>query len=146
MAWLALALAVVGCGSRTASTPATAGGPPVDAIIVDAGPLERDLPRLAQRSIELYQAIVEAFAAASADCAVAATRLRALRAEYAEVVAANATVLQEGRGRELGRALAPLDVQFDAAAQQIVGSPTLAACVHDEPFAQAYDELLGSPP
>ncbi|MBA3818646.1 MAG: hypothetical protein H0X17_07115, partial [Deltaproteobacteria bacterium] len=53
-AWLAIV--VVGCGSRTASTPATTGSAPVEAIVVDAGPLERDLPRLAQRSVELYQA------------------------------------------------------------------------------------------
>ncbi|MBA3819288.1 MAG: hypothetical protein H0X17_10380, partial [Deltaproteobacteria bacterium] len=88
---------------------------------------------------------VEAFTAAGEDCAVAATRLGALRGEYAEVVAANATVMQEGRGHELGQALAPLDLQFDAAAQRIVGSRLLAACVRDEPFAQAYEQLVGAP-
>jgi hypothetical protein len=147
VAWFALV--AVGCGSQTATTPVTTGSAPAPAdaaVIADAAPLDRDLPRLAARSVKLYQAILEAFRAAGEDCAAATARLRSLQAEYAEVVAANAKVLYEGRTRDLEAALAPHDAVFDAAARQIMSAPTLAACVRDEPFARAFDELVGAPP
>ena len=109
-------------------------------------PLDRDIPRLAEKSVALYQAIVAAFKAAGVDCAVATKKVSELRAEYADVTAANAKVLHEGRSRELKAALAKHDDKLDAAAKEIVGSPTLSKCSQDRAFTKAFDELVGAPP
>lgn len=155
----ALVAAALGCGPRTSSptTPATGSGggsapvaPPDAAVaIVDAGPpppLDRDLPRLAARSVALYEAIAAAFRTAGVDCAAAAQQLAALRTEYADVTAANAKVLHEGRAKELKSALAPYDDKLDAAAKEIVGSQTMARCTGDRAFTTAFDDLVGAPP
>jgi hypothetical protein len=145
-----VALAAFGCGSKTATTPVadtgSAPAPPDAGIVVDAPlPLDQNLPQLATRSVALYESVVAAFREAGTDCAAAATRLTALRAEYADVVAANAKVLHEGRARELKAALAKHDTQLDAAAQAIMAAPTLGACVKDEAFTRAFDDLVGAP-
>lgn len=123
----------------------------MDAAVVDGppiapGPLDRDLPRLAQRSVALYEAVVAAFRAAGSDCVAAAKKLGELRVEYADVTAANAKVLHEGRARELKAALAKYDDKLDAAAKAIVGSPTMSQCTSDRAFTKAFDDLVGAPP
>jgi len=156
---LLIALVALGCGTKSSTTttpPPTAGSgsalpPPdaastVDAAPAQAGPLDRDLPRLAQRSVALYQAVVVAFRAAGSDCAVAAKQLGELRAEYADVAAANVKVLHDGRARELKAALAKYDDKLDAAAKEIVGSQTMSKCTSDRAFTQAFDDLVGAPP
>lgn len=149
----AYALAIViGC-SRGGTPPPPQPPPPAPVTVVvdaappaDAAPLHRDLPRLAARSVELYKAIVGAFHAAGENCADAAVRLGELRASYGDVVTANATVIQEGRGKELEAALAPHDAELDAAAKDVMHAPTLAACAKDEAFIRAFDELVGGKP
>ena len=149
-----IAIAVLGCGTKsTPPAPPQPPPPPVDAaIVVDVpppaplGPLDRDMPRLAERSLKLYESVVETFRTAGADCAAATAKLNALRTEFADVTTANAKVLHEGRGRELKAALAKYDDKLDAAAREIVGSQTMSKCSSDRAFTRAFDELVGAPP
>lgn len=113
---------------------------------VDAGPLDRDLYRLAERSVKLYEDVARTFEAAGEDCAAAAGKLGELHQTYADVVTANATVLHEGRAQNLKVALKHYDDQLDAAARSIMKSKTLATCSSDEAFAHAFDLLVGAPP
>lgn len=141
------------CGNK-ATPPAVPAAPPdaaVDAALpADAslatGPLDQDLPRLAGRSVALYEAVVAAFRAAGADCTAATKRLGELRTEFADVTAANAKVLHDGRARELKAALVPFDDKLDAAAKEIVGAQAMAKCTSDRAFTRAFDDLVGAPP
>ena len=110
------------------------------------GPLDRDLPRLALKSVALYEAVVAVFRSAGANCAAATTQLTDLRATYADVTVANTKVLHEGRARELKAALAKYDDKLDAAAKEIVGSQTMSKCTSDRAFTKAFDDLVGAPP
>lgn len=153
-----LLFVLLGCGPKSA--PTTPPPPPPDASIDAAvvigpdatvapsstAPLDRDLPRLALRSVGLYEAVVATFRTAGANCPAATTRLGELRTEYADVTAANAKVLHEGRARELKVALAKHDDKLDAAAKEIVASQTLAKCTSDRAFTKAFDDLVGAPP
>jgi hypothetical protein len=118
-------------------------------VIADAAtdaPLDRDLPRLAERATRLYQDVVQVFASAGEDCAAATTKLAAMQKTYADVVAANAKVLHDGRAKELRVALEAHADDLDAAARSIVGSPTMKHCSPDHAFTDAFDELVGAPP
>jgi hypothetical protein len=127
-----------GSGSAVAQPPPVDAGPP--------GALDRDLPRLATRATKLYQDVAAAFGTAGEDCAAATARITALQTEYADVVAANAKVLHDGRARELRAALEPHAEALDAAAKAIVDSKTMRKCSPDRAFADAFDKLVGSPP
>ena len=118
--------------------------PPPDAA--PTGALDQDLPRLATRATKLYQEVAAAFTAAGEDCAAATSRLAALQTEYADVIAANAKVLHDGRARELRAALEPHAADLDAAAKAIVDSKTMKKCSPDRAFADSFDKLVGSPP
>jgi len=144
--WVALLLC--GCGNHRPAQQTTRVAPPVDAPAapVDAGPLDQDLPRLARRALEMTQNVAAALAAAGDDCAVATQKLGELRDAYADVVAANAKVMHDGRAKEMRAALDPLHAQFDAAAQAIMGSKTLPKCSQDPAFAKAFDALFEAPP
>lgn len=136
------------------SKPAPAPAPPTRS---DAGvgsiapadatplPLDEDLPRLALRAVELYEEIVRLFGAAASDCAAATEKLRTARPAYAEVAAANAKVLHEGRAKALRAALEPHGARLDAAAKMIASGPTMAACAADRAFTDAFDALVGAP-
>jgi hypothetical protein len=147
-----LLVCLLACGNKaTPPVPpmplADAGvdaGAPADAA--SSGALDRDLPRLAQRSLALYEAVVATFRSAGADCAAATKRLGELRTEYADVTVANAKVLHEGRARELEAALVTYDDRLDAAAREIVGSRTMSKCTSDRAFTRAFDDLVGAPP
>ena len=147
---LCVALVLCSCGNHPAQPTRHTPPPPVaDAGVVapaDAAALDQDLPRLATRALKLYQDVAAAFAAAGEDCAVATQKLGELHGTYADVVAANAKVMHDGRGQELRAALAPHGAQFDAAAQAIVGAKTLPKCSQDAAFAHAYDALFEAPP
>ena len=147
---------LVACGTKT-SSPERPTPPPdaaIDAPVVIApdappaftGPLDRDLPRLAQRAVALYEAVVAAFRTAGPNCATATTQLGTLRTEYGEVILANAKVLHDGRARELKVALAKYGDKLDAAAKEIVGSQTMSKCTSDRAFTKAFDDLVGAPP
>jgi hypothetical protein len=148
--WACVAF-VLGCGHPAApAEPITTAPPRHDAGAGDAAaakPLDEDLPRLATRSVALYQDLLKALTEAGADCAVATTKLNALVDDYADVIAANAKVLHAGRDRVklLRAALEPHQDELDASAKAIVGSTTLATCHDDKPFAMAMDRLVGEP-
>jgi len=149
---LSIAAAVlVACSGRGATGPASppraAAVAPLDAgPAVDAAPLDQDLARLVELSLAMYREVASAFTASGRDCAAATARLRELAGRYRDVAAANAKVLRDGRARQLRAALGPHDAEFDAAAQAVVGSPTMASCAQDAGFGVAFDELVAPPP
>lgn len=147
---LFIVLAVAACGSSAPAAPpvtpvpapAPAPAPPAaDASVPVA--LDQDLPRLAARATELYQAMAEAFGRAGTDCAAATARLTELQSAYADVIAANAKVIHEGRNAELRAALQPHAQALDTAARAVVESTTMATCAPDPAFIEAYDRLVG---
>lgn len=158
MRWL-LFVSVIACGSKPppAPPPPTPGSdgaipttpttPPIDATPAPApGPLDQNLDRLAERSVALYADVVKAFDAAGESCPTATTKLSEITRAHADVIAANAKVMHEGRGMQLKIALRRFDDQFQKSAKAIVHSKTLAACFQHEDFAKALDELVGKRP
>lgn len=121
-----------------------AGAPVADAP--PAGPLDQNLDRLAERSVALYGEIVKAFDATGENCAAAATKLDAINQTHADVIAANAKVLHEGREMQLKIALRRFDDQFQRFAKAIIQSKTIAACFQDVAFAKALEGLVGPRP
>lgn len=125
----ALLLAAAACGPPApvkqpaggAAAPAEAAAPAV------ALPLDRDYARLAEQAVQLHRAIAEAFRTTGEDCVAAAAKLDELRATYAETVAANNRILEEGRDKELRPALAKHSDQLDAAARSIDPVPDAGA-------------------
>lgn len=113
---------------------------------IDAASLDQDLPRLAQRSLVMYQDVANAFAASGDDCVAATAKLGQLAGMYRDVVMANAKVLRDGRAKQLQAALDPHGDAFDGAARAIIQSPTMSKCSQDPAFAKAFDELLEAPP
>ncbi len=124
--------------------------PPVDAGAPveppPTGPLDQNLDRLAERSVTLYGEIVKAFDVAGENCSTAASKLDQLTTTHADVIAANAKVLHEGREIQLKIALRRFDDQFQKSAKAIVGSKTIAACFQDAAFAKALEGLVGPRP
>jgi hypothetical protein len=147
------ACSAVAC-SGSAPAPARTAPPPVAAsvVIVDAGPppdarpLDQDLPRLVERSLAMYRDLAAALAVIGDDCASATARLGQLATSDRDVVTANAKVVHDGRSAELRAALEPHGAAFDASAQAIMQSPTLAKCAQDPAFAKAFDHVLEPPP
>jgi hypothetical protein len=143
--WIALA-AVVSCGH-----PAPAPAPlvsPAPAPVADAAvetDLDKDLPKLASRSTQMYQEVAAAFVAVGEDCAAATAKLTGIQHTYADVMAAIAKVLHDGRARELRAALEPSSEALDAAAKSIVDSRTMHKCSLDRAFTAAFD-FIGAPP
>ena len=148
-----LAIALGACPKPTPDpTPPPPLTPPDAAVEVglelDAAsilPLDQDLPRLALRSVELYEEIARVFAATGPDCAGAATKLRAMQPAYADVVAANAAVLHTGGAKTLRAALEPHAARFDAVAGAIATSTTMKSCADDRELTDAFDALLAPP-
>jgi CxxC motif-containing protein (DUF1111 family) len=142
--------AALGCSGKP-PPPAQAAEPtPVaaiaDAAAADAAALDQDLPRLALRSLVMYQDVAKALAGSGEDCAAAAGKLGQLAGTYREVVTANTKVLHDGRAKQLKAALEPHGEAFDRSAQAIVQSPAMAKCAQDAAFAKAFDALLEAPP
>lgn len=146
-------IALAAC-PKPAPAPTPPPPPPLD-VVPDASssadaavasfPLDEDLPRLALRAVELYEEVARVFAAAGTDCTAAATKVRAMRSTYADVVAANAKVLHAGAAKALRAALEPHAARFDAAAKTIANSATMAECSDDREFTNAFDDLVGAP-
>ncbi len=108
--------------------------------------LDQDLPRLAELSTKLYQDIAAAFAKVGGDCPAAAARLRTLQQTNADVIAAIAKVLHDGRARDMRAALEPHDETLGVAAKTIADSPTMKKCQADRAFTDTFDDLVGAPP
>jgi hypothetical protein len=144
--WLLVSL--IACGHPAPPSAGSASPPPPSdaAVAAVTGPLDRDLNRLAERSVDLYDDMLAAFSAAGEDCAAAVTKLDAIAIKHAEVIAANAKVLQDGRQVQLKIALRRFDERFQKAAQAIVQSKTLAACWQNPTFARSLDQLVGPRP
>jgi hypothetical protein len=79
------------------------------------------------------------------DCAGGAARLIAVRADFTDVVAADAAVIASDRRGELKAALAARKPDVDAAAQAVFASAALAACAGDAAFERAFDRAVGRP-
>ena len=139
-----IALLVAGCGHPSPPTRQAGTAAPPDAAVAPL-PLDRDLPRLAERASKLYADLAAAFASAGEDCTAAIARLAELRGSYADVIAATAQVLHDGRAADLEAALAAHEDARSASAKAIVESKTMAACAKDRAFTQAYDELVTPP-
>jgi hypothetical protein len=143
---LALVVAIAACSGA----PPAPVKPPIATVDAgpppDAAPLDRDLPRLAERGVKLYEEVAQAFRAAGEDCPAAIAKLGEIATTYRDVTVANRTVLHEGRARELKTALAPHEDRLDAAAKDIVQSPTMSRCGQEPAFSQAFDDLVGAPP
>ena len=150
VSWLAAALALVACGPKpppppaTGTSHATPPAAPADAPI--PGPLDQDLPRLAARTLAMYQDVAKLFATTGEDCAAATAKLGDFEATYRDVVAANAKVLRDGRAKELRAALEPHAEPFDFAAKSIAQSPAMTKCSPDPAFETAFDALFEVPP
>jgi hypothetical protein len=143
--WL-FAILVTGCPRNSNPPTDHPGSGAREASVVEAVALDQDLPKLAERGVQLYQDVAAAFAAAGEDCASATTRLSALSKTYADVVVANAKVVHEGRAMELKIALRQFDLKFEEAAKAIMQGKTMPACAQDEAFGKAFNNLVGTPP
>ncbi len=146
--WIALAT-VLACGhpAPPPAPPATPTPPPaaaIDAPTTDTD-LDHDLSRLASRSTQMYQDVAAAFVTSGEDCAAATAKLTEIHTRYADVMAAIAKVLHDGRARELRTALEPGSDALDAAAKAIVDSKTMRTCSPDRAFTAAFD-FIGAPP
>jgi hypothetical protein len=140
-------LVVVACGNPppTAKPNGNGSAAPVDAPAAPAEvPLDRDLPRLAQRSVDLWLGVAAAFDAAGEDCAQATAKLVELKQTFGDVMPAIQKVARDHRAKDLKAALAPHDEQLAAAAKKISASPTLLKCDEDDAFARAFD-FIASP-
>ena len=153
--WVAVML--LGCGHaapapRPPSPPVARPAPAPDAAppAADASAvaLEADLPRLAARAVEMFQAWQRALEGAGDDCAKATAAMNQVAEQYADVIAANARVLAAGHDKivALKQALAPHDAEMTAAAEAIVHAPAMAKCGSDQAFVQSIDRVGGSPP
>lgn len=116
-----------------------------DAAVEPQTNLDQDLPKLAERTVKLYEEIAHAFEAAGDNCAAATTKLVELNATYQDVSIASAKVLHDGRAAQLRLALKPHEDAYTASAKAILASKTLTACSTDAKFARAFD-VVGSPP
>jgi hypothetical protein len=143
MRWLLVV--ALGCGSHPPAPTEPAPHPHavVDAAVPDAGPLDQDLDRLATRSLGLLDELGRAFATVGEDCTAATAKLGELSTRYADVIAANAKLLQEGREMQLKLALRRYEERFLAAAKLVMESKTVAACALDDPFTRAFGRLAG---
>jgi hypothetical protein len=137
-----LLLLLVACGHP--SPPSDKPVPKVaDAgvAMLDAGPLDQDLNRLAERSAVLWDDILAVFSSNGEDCAAATSKLEAIATKHAEVIAANAKVFHEGRQAQLKIALRRFDERFNKAAQTVMQSKTIAACYENPAFRSALDQI-----
>ncbi|MDB4956068.1 MAG: hypothetical protein JWO36_3637 [Myxococcales bacterium] len=145
--WSWAAIIAIGCGHAAPSPP-----PPIlkpvatdAAVSIDAQPiaLDDDLPRLAARALELFQAWATALEESGEDCAAATAKIDAIADRYADVITANAKVMHAGRDKvkALRGEVAKHEEQFDAAAKQVVQSKAMAACHDDRAFAKAIDRV-----
>lgn len=147
MTRLSLVLALAACGaSKPPPEPAAPTTQQQQPPPAEATTLDRDYPRLAERATQLYREVAGVFDVAGENCPAATSKLSELQRTYADVVAANAKILREGRARELRPALAAHEQELDASAKAIVESKTMATCSQDKAFTTAFDELVGAPP
>jgi hypothetical protein len=144
MRWIVFALAAMACG-HASPTPAPVAPPPARVVIAPPPapplPLDRDLPRLVDRLLAMYQAIGDALIGS---CDEVTVRLVAL--PFGDVPAAITKVLHDGRGSDLHAALAGHDSRFAELGRRITESPVIASCAGNAVFADALDKVIGGAP
>lgn len=161
-ALVACTLVTTACGSPARplpSAPAPGAGNPSHPAASSTGvatgdggigagalPLDRDYPRVVARSIELYEQLLVGLTRAGVDCTAGAAAVTGVATTYADVIAANATIVREARVGALKVALAPHEARFSAAAKAVIGATTLSACAKDPAFTAAFTQLVGAPP
>jgi hypothetical protein len=144
--------ALIACSGHPPTEPVGPGSGSAIAVIADAAidapppPLDRDPARLASRAVAMMQAVAAALSDSGEDCAAAATKLDAIRGEFADLLAANAKMLADGRKADLKAAIAPRQAELDAAATTVFATKAIAACVHDATFTRAFSLAMGGPP
>ncbi|MFT3696635.1 MAG: hypothetical protein QM831_26075 [Kofleriaceae bacterium] len=139
---------LIACGGGSTPAPTGPTQVPPPATPVDAAPpaLEDDPGRLAQKSVEMYQAIAKAVTEAK-DCAAATQSLNSVADANQDVIAANAKTLHAGHDKiqKLKAALEPHEQDLQTAAQTIGNAQIMKSCSGDPNFAKAADRLLGEP-
>jgi len=142
---LAAVLTLAACGGSTARVPPKASAdseePAAVAPTGPAGPrtLDEDLPRLASRAVEMFEAVAAAVSAAGTDCAAAAAKLRDLRGRYDDVIQAWRKVESDGRGDDLEEQLVPYEARMKAATERM--RPGTEACWQNADFDAAFREV-----
>ncbi len=89
------------------------------------------------------EAIATALDKRGTDCAGAAQDLDAITGRFADLLAANAAMMADGRRDQLKAAIALRQADLDAAATKVFAGPTLPACKDDAAFVRAFDHALG---
>jgi hypothetical protein len=146
---LAAALLAAACGGSSSSSsgaaePAAAepaAAEPAAAEPAAAGPLDRDLPTLVARAVEMFEAMASALSAGG-DCPAQATRLRGLQDQYRPVIEAARKVETDGRGAEVEKLLVAHEERLKAAVEKM--RPSVETCMQDPDFQRAFTELTGS--
>ncbi len=136
-------LGLVACSSgRTPShvdhPPAGAADAAVAAVPDGPPPLDRDMPKLAERTAQMMEALGGALGG-DGDCAALATAATKALADFADVRAATGAVAARGDGRALDAALEAVGDRIVAASAQM--SPALDRCKRDAGFAAALAPL-----
>jgi hypothetical protein len=146
---LAAALLAAACGGSSSSSGAAeapaAAPAPAEAAPAEApaagGPLDRDLPTLVAKAVEMFEAMGGALSAGG-DCPSQATKLRGLQDQYRPVIDAARKVETDGRGAEVERLLVPHEERLKAAVEKM--RPSVETCMQDPDFQRAFTELTGS--
>ncbi|NVB80077.1 MAG: hypothetical protein HOV81_16910 [Kofleriaceae bacterium] len=143
-----LAMIAIGCGQPTTSTqttPAPQAAAAPDAAPAEPVPLDEDLPRLADRAVQLYAEWARAFSEAGTDCTLATSRMNEIAERYADVIVANQRIMRAGHQKivAMREAMKKHEAENDAAAKAIMEGPTMSKCASDPAFSKAVDRLAG---
>ena len=140
------ALMLAACGHPAPTTaPTTHVARTADAStdVAALRPLDEDLPRLAERGVQMAKALLKVLNETGTDCAAAAAKINALADANADVTAANAKILHAGgeRVKQLRAALEPYGAELDETAQNISKAITASNCAKDAAFSRAFDHF-----
>ena len=144
--WTVIATFALGCGHAAPAAgppPGTSHASPADAQTGDTvlPALAEDFPRLADRSVKMYEELARAVA--EPNCAAATKKINAVADAYADVIAAARRVIRAGRDqvKQLRAALDPHQAELDASAAAIAQAPTMTKCSQDPAFSAAMDRF-----
>ncbi|MEZ4362133.1 MAG: hypothetical protein R3B48_18235 [Kofleriaceae bacterium] len=135
--------AVVACGAPEPSAPqapaAVTPAEPAPPPPPPPPPLTEDPLRLGAGVTSMWEAMAERLTDAGADCGAAIAAITSVRAEFAEVRAAQAEVAQGDRRAQLDRALDASADRLAASVARLLEAPALTACAHLSSFTSAFD-------
>jgi hypothetical protein len=134
-------VAAMACKSAPSPSPA----PPPPPRVVEAPPpppppppLDRDPSRLVDRLLAMFTDVP---AALVGPCDGVKAALAGLSDRYADVIAANAKVVSEGRAGELRAAIVARRDEVAAAGRAMMTALTKASCGSDPDFIAAFDKV-----